>query len=168
MTRISGLEGAGIGLMQALIGVGSVVGVVLGGGAADRPGAGHALALSFPVSVLALASYSLLMALDLPPAPAIGLLAAGMVAGAAALFTRTPILQARIVAAAPEARTTVLALNGSMVFVGQGLGTAIGGAAISIAGLGAVGLADAFVALLGVGITMHGLGRGDPRPVPAA
>jgi DHA1 family inner membrane transport protein len=78
-----------------------------------------------------------------------------MVAGSAALFARTPVVQARLVAAVdPAARPVVLALNGSMVFAGQGLGAALGSVAAGIGGIGALGFAGAAVALLGAALAM--------------
>ena len=47
----------------------------------------------------------------------------------------------------------LLALNGSMVFAGQGLGAAIGGLAITGGGVGALGFAGAAVAVVGALMT---------------
>jgi MFS transporter, DHA1 family, inner membrane transport protein len=160
VTAISGLTGSGVGAMQALIGIGSIIGIVLGIRTTDSPQAGRVLVFSFVVSALALSLYSLLMSGDPgdPAAPVLssprGLvilaLSIAMVMGAAALFARTPIIQARLVAAAPPtARPVILALNGSMVFLGQGLGAALGGVTIAVAGLPALGYAAAGFALLG-------------------
>ncbi|MDC0720370.1 MFS transporter [Nannocystis bainbridge] len=156
VTAITGLTGSGIGVMQMLIGLGSIVGIVVGGRSADRPGAQRVLVLSFLVSAFSLASYSALMsgpglvASAIASAPVLVMLAVGMVLGASALFTRTPIVQARLLAVTrPEARPVVLALNGSMVFFGQGLGASIGGAAIGLGGIEAIGGAGAAVALVG-------------------
>ncbi len=156
VTAITGLTGSGIGVMQMLIGLGSIVGIVVGGRSADRPGTQRVLVLSFLVSAFSLASYSALMtgpgvaAGAIASAPILVMLAVGMVLGASALFTRTPIIQERLLAVSrPEARPVVLALNGSMVFLGQGLGAGIGGAAIGLGGLEAVGLAGATLALAG-------------------
>lgn len=156
VTAITGLIGSGVGAFQALIGLGSVVGILLGGRTADRPIAGRILVASFLASALALASYSALMLRSarppdtLAPPAIVAALAVGMVLGASALFTRIPIIQARLLAVTrPDARPVALALNGSMVFLGQGLGAAVGGAAIGLAGLASVGLAGAALALAG-------------------
>jgi predicted MFS family arabinose efflux permease len=157
VTRVAGLSGSGIGAMQALIGVGSIVGIVIGGRMADRPSAGHVLAGSFLVSAAALSLYSLLMLVSDGTARAIVLVALslGMILGAAALFMRAPIIQARLLAGIPpEARPVILALNGSMVFLGQALGAVIGGLAIAGFGLEAVGFAAGLVALLGAGLAL--------------
>lgn len=164
VTAISGLTGSGIGAMQALIGVGSIIGIIIGIRSADRPVAGRVLVQSFFMSAGALSLYSLLQVapadaaaplLSSPRGLVIAALSMGMIAGAAALFARTPIIQARLVAAAPiDARPVVLALNGSMVFLGQGLGAALGGIAIAGAGLPALGFAAAAAALLGAGLAL--------------
>lgn len=160
VTAISGLTGSGIGAMQALIGVGSIAGVALGARAADRPATRRFLVATFLASALALASYSVLMQMSAvdagqaitswPRAGVVGLLSLGMITGAAALFARTPVIQARLVATSPaEARPVILALNGSMVFFGQGLGAGIGGAVIASVGLPQLGFVAAGVALIG-------------------
>ena len=48
----------------------------------------------------------------------------------------------------------VLALNGSMVLFGQGLGAAVGGMAIDVAGLPAVGFTAALAALVAVPLAL--------------
>lgn len=165
VTAISGLTGSGIGAMQALIGVGSLLGVLIGGIAADKPGATRLLAASFVISAAAMSLYSVLMwtggadasqPLTAPPRLVyVAFLALGMIAGAAALFARTPVIQARLAAAAPAAAHPVIfALNGSMVFFGQGLGAGLGGATIAIAGISAIGCTAAAVALLGAGLVL--------------
>jgi DHA1 family inner membrane transport protein len=161
VTAIAGVTGAGVGAFQILIGLGSVVGIILGGRAADRPNAGRVLVTTFLVSAVALSSYSALMLGPAVPAgriagvPVLVALAVGMLIGASSLFTRTPILQARLLAVTrPEARPVVFAVNGSMVFFGQGLGAGIGGVAIGLAGLQAVGFAGAALALVGAGLAL--------------
>jgi len=87
---------------------------------------------------------------------ATGLFAAATALGAAALFALAPVIQVRLVAAAPEkARPVVLALNRSMVFLGQGLGAAVGGLVIAGPGLPWVGLAAACLALFGAGLAVR-------------
>jgi len=170
VNRISGLEGSGVGAMQALIGIGSIAGLALGGIAADRAGAPRLLVGSFFVTVAAMGGYSALLAAQTPEhaslgqMAATGLLALTIMAGAVAVFARAPIIQASLVAAVPEARAVALALNSSMVFVGQGLGAAIGGLVIAEAGVIWVGAAGAVLGLLGIGLALTSLDR---TPVPA-
>lgn len=167
VTRVSGLTGSGVGAVQAVLGAGSIVGVLVGGRSADRPGTGRVLAAGFVVSAVALGAYAALMLGPEPGRAARAVpLAAVAAVGAAALFSRSPVIQARLVAAAPDARAVVLALNGSMVFLGQGLGAAAGGAAIAAFGLPATGLVGAAVALLGAALALRGTERTAPGTPP--
>jgi DHA1 family inner membrane transport protein len=164
VTAIAGLSGAGLGAMQALIGVGSLIGLRAGGRAADGARPRRALVASLLVSAVALAGYGVLLAGVLPPAAALAPLALLMVAGSAALFARAPVIQAALVGHAPGARPLVLGLNGSAVFAGQSLGAALGGAALAAGGLPALGAAAALVALAALPLAL----RLTARPVPAA
>jgi DHA1 family inner membrane transport protein len=151
VTAISGLEGKGIGLMQAVIGAGMIVGVVGGGAIADRAHSSRVIALAFVIMALTLAAYTGLMAAGdgTSGVPAMAGLVVAILLGAAALFTLSPIVQTRLVEAAPKTVTVVLALNASMIFLGQGLGTIVGGFTIESFGLAYVGLVGAVVAVLG-------------------
>lgn len=168
VTAISGLTGSGIGAMQALIGVGSIVGIAVGGRAADHPEARRFLTASFLVSAFALSGYSALMVIDAHRAWIIALLSLAMMTGAAALFARSPVIQTRLVTAAPvAARPVVLALNGSMMFAGQGLGAAIGGVVIAGAGIGLAGYAAGTVAACGAVLALSLL-RQSPTAGPSS
>jgi DHA1 family inner membrane transport protein len=155
VTAIAGLSGAGVGAMQALIGAGSLIGLWAGGRAADLAAPRRALTASLLVSAAALGGYGLLLTGVLGPDAALVPLAALMVAGAAALFARTPVIQTALVRLAPEARPEVLGLNGSAVFAGQSLGAALGGLAIAVGGLPALGLAAAWVALAALPLALR-------------
>jgi DHA1 family inner membrane transport protein len=155
VTAIAGLTGSGVGAMQALIGAGSLIGIWAGGRAADRADPRRALVASLLVSAAALGGYGVLLTGVLPPALALAPLAALMVAGAAALFARTPVIQTALVRLAPGAHPVVLGLNGSAVFAGQSLGAALGGAALAAGGLPALGLAAALVALAALPLALR-------------
>ncbi|OYQ37877.1 hypothetical protein CHU93_00315 [Sandarakinorhabdus cyanobacteriorum] len=122
------------------------------------------VAVSFAVSALALSLYSLLPLSGLTGASLLGVLAFAMVAGAAALFARTPVIQSQLVAIAPANAAVLLALNGATVFVGQGLGALLGAATISNAGIGALGFSAAALASVGLVAVLTLV----PKPVPAA
>jgi MFS transporter, DHA1 family, inner membrane transport protein len=167
-TAIAGLTGSGIGAVQALIGIGSILGIVIGGRSADGPYARRVLIISFAIAALSALSYTILLSSQvtaeaLGPAEAvpfltIAVMIIGMVIGASALFTRIPIIQTRLAGAArPQARPVVFALNGSMVFFGQGLGAVIGGGAIHAGGLAAIGIAAAGTGFIGLVIASFGL-----------
>ncbi len=92
VTAISGLEGTGIGAMQALIGVGSIAGIAGGGRSADKAGGARLVGLSFLLSAASLSSYSVLMLASPGPPAAVVLLSAAMLLGAAPLFARMPVI----------------------------------------------------------------------------
>jgi len=167
VTAISGLEGRGVGLMQAVIGVGMIVGLVVGGIIADSRRSGPVVAAAFLVIAVTLAGYSGLISEGerAGSAASIAGLVAVMLLGAAALFTLGPVIQTRLVELAPTAVTVVLALNASMIFLGQGLGAIIGGLAVETFGLASVGLAGAVVAVLGF---LFALAAPRSRPATAA
>ena len=144
--RIMGIDGAGIGGLQALIGVGSIFGVFIGGRYADRPNAMRMVAATFLVSILALSGYSWLTRLGADHPLTLPLLIASMVTGAAALFARSPAIQTRLIGLDPPSANVLLALNGSMVFAGQGLGAAIGAITIYALDVSFLGFAAAMVA----------------------
>lgn len=161
--HIAGLRGAEVGGLQGLIGLGAIVGIVVGVRFADRHDAGSMIAASFGVSALALALYSLLPLTGLAGVALIGVLGLAMVAGAAALFARTPVIQSRLVGLAPEQASVLLALNGSMVFVGQGLGAAAGALTAALFGIGALGWAAGTIAAAAGLFALAQV----PRPYPA-
>jgi predicted MFS family arabinose efflux permease len=69
----------------------------------------------------------------------------------AALFSVSPVLQARLVAAAPDARALLLAANFVAVSLGQAAGAGLGGLALGAAGLtgaAAVGVLAAVAMLI--------------------
>lgn len=171
-TAIAGLSGSGIGAVQALIGVGSIVGIIIGGRTADGPKASMLLIASFAVAAVSALSYSVLLSLPVTaealgpgaavPAMTLAVMVGGMVVGSSALFSRIPVIQTRLAnIARPEARPVVFAVNGSMVFFGQGLGAVIGGLAIHIGGLQAIGTMAALASCVGTGLA---LAARRPRP----
>lgn len=147
--RVAGIDGAGIGGLQALIGVGSIIGIVIGGRYADRPAAMKMVTGTFLMSTIALSAYSWLTGFGVGNPLTLPLLAGAMMAGSAALFARTPMIQTRLVQLNLTSTNVLLALNGSMVFTGQGLGAAIGAMTIYTLGVGALGFAAAMLAIGG-------------------
>lgn len=164
VTAVTGATGAGVGAFQLCIGLGALAGVPLGGVLADRGLGRRALAGAFTTMAVTLASYTLLlqgMAIAVAPL----LLGLVILLGAAALFLVMPIIQARLVAAAPAAAPLLLGLNGSMVFLGQGAGALIGGLVTDHAGPAAIGLVGAALAAVGLGVALAA--RPHPRLAPA-
>jgi DHA1 family inner membrane transport protein len=147
VTATTGITGGGIGAIQFFIGLGSIVGIVIGGRAASRAGAGLPAALMLLLAA-ALMGYSALLGLPAAfwhAAP----LALCVFTGATALFAIAPIMQNRLVMLAPQDRAVVLALSGAVALGGQGLGAAYGGVVIAMAGLPWTGAAGALLAVLG-------------------
>jgi len=147
--RIAGIEGIGVGGLQALIGVGSIIGIVIGARYADRPEAMQMVTASFVTSAVALSAYSWLTWAGANHPVTLPLLIVAMVTGAAALFARTPAIQARLVRLDPQSTNVLLALNGSMVFAGQGMGAAIGALTEHQFGVSALGFVAAVLAMIG-------------------
>jgi predicted MFS family arabinose efflux permease len=169
-TAIAGLNGSGIAAVQALIGVGSIAGIVLGGRTAGGPSASRVLWLSFAVAALTSLFYAVLLSLPVTaesvggpaqvPWLTLAVFVTGMVVGAGALFARIPIIQTDLAnASPPELRPVVFGLNGSLVLFGQGLGAAIGGVAIGIGGLFALGVAASGLAVVGCLVAFGAVAR---------
>jgi DHA1 family inner membrane transport protein len=156
VTASTGITGGGIGAIQLFIGLGSLVGIWLGGRAM---GGGAALPVTLMLLLAtALAGYSLLLHF-----PAAGWHAAPLAllvfSGSMALFAMAPIMQARLIALAPEDRAVALALNGAVALGGQGIGAAYGGAVIATAGLAWTGLAGCGLALAGALLAVRAFRR---------
>jgi len=108
--------------------------------------------------VLATQSLHSLGMLALPAGTAGTVLGAvAILVGAAALFACAPIIQTRLAIATGPAATLAFALNGSMIFAGQGLGTALGRASTALWGVAAVGITGAVVAAVGVWLAAQDL-----------
>lgn len=147
--RVAGLAGAEVALMQVLVGVASMAGVPLGARIADRLGVAGAWPL-FGGIALGQVIHAVLLVAGLPHLPGGIAQGAAIVLGAGCLFALSPIVQAQLVGQAPDARGVVLAFNSSTIFLGQAAGAGLGGLAIALSGLPAVGVAGAAVGLLGL------------------
>jgi len=151
---VAGARGFQIGLFQACIGFGSIIGILIGGRLADRARPTSYLPRLLLVVVLTQLGYVAAQSMEAGTVLAAVLLAGATLVGAAALFATMPIIQVGLIGAAPDRRNVVLALNGSMIFLGQGLGAALGGLVINadrLANTGFAGAAVAFVLAIGVG-----------------
>ena len=149
VTRTTGATGAGVGVLQMFIGLGSMAGLVLGGIISDRGKGRSAQLFAFSVMALSLAAYS--PALSAPsgtvPAAAVGAL---IFVGATALFLLIPVNLAQIAAQAGAAAPIALAFNGSLVSLGQGAGAVFGGQLTDAFGAAAMGVGGAALALTGL------------------
>ncbi len=148
VTRLTGLTGAGIGPMQALVGVGGLFGLALGARLAARRGRPFLRLMGGILGAQAL--FSIGMGTGIAGIGGIILCAMGIFFGSVCLFAIAPIVQIRLAAIAGPAAAIAFAFNGSMIFLGQGLGTALGGAVTSTTDLWAVGVAGSAIACLGL------------------
>lgn len=134
----AGVTGAGVAIFQMMIGFGSIAGLLLGGRAADR-GAGKAWVLSmFAVQACAMGLHFAATHHALPAGlPSQVLVASAIFVAATALFSITPVTQFRLIQATDGAPVSI-ALNGSVIAMGQALGSAAGGAALTAWGVPAI------------------------------
>ena len=146
VNEVTGLSGAAVGPFQACIGVGSLLGLAAGGRTADSPRGRAALIAALVLLLLCQLSYAALLA-GWGGTRSAWLLALTIVLSAGALFAVVPILQSRLAALAGAATPLALALNGSLVSLGQGAGAAIGGFARNHLGFASAGLVGACIVL---------------------
>ena len=147
--HITGASGHGIGFMQSMIGVGSIFGIIAGFRAAKNPSR-RFIIVSFFITALSIGSASVLMLMPMHPALSQMIFALSIITGAAALFSRTPVIQTLLVQRAGAQRSVALALNSSAVFIGQGLGAVISGITISAFSISYLGMAGAVIGVIGI------------------
>lgn len=135
------------------VGLGGVIGLAIGARLAGRRG--PVLPALFVATILAQALYSVGLLASVGGAAAVVLVAVAATCGSAALFAASPVIQTRLAAGAGDAATLAFALNGSMVFLGQGAGAAAGGLVASAAGLEVAGLVGASLALTGLFVALR-------------
>ncbi len=148
ITAVTGLKGAAIGGVQIATGIGSLFGLPVGAVLARLP-VRRALLILLSVTGATQLMFSVGMTNDLGGL-AIPLLVLVMAMGSAALFATAPVIQTRLAQNAGPAATIAFALNGSMIYFGQGLGASMGGSVTATLGLGRIGLAGASVAAIAI------------------
>ena len=155
--QIAGLSGGEIGLVQACIGIGSILGIVVGGALADTSDARRHLLWLFAVIGVTQLGFTLLMRqASVPDISYAPFLAASVLFGASALFAIGPIQQTRLIGAEPDQRMVVLALHGTSIFLGQSAGAAMGAATTGMAGLAWTGAAGFVAAALAMTLLLAG------------
>ena len=148
----AGVTGAGVGAFQAMIGLGSIVGLWLGGRAADRDVGKAWIMQGFAIQGVAMSLHFAATHHALPPGLASQLLVAlAIFVAATALFSITPVIQARLIHMTDGA-PVALALNGSVIAVGQALGSAAGGASLAAWGVPAIPATALVLSLTGFAI----------------
>ncbi|CAN7538260.1 MFS transporter [Phenylobacterium sp. LjRoot164] len=163
----TGITGAGVGAFQIVIGVGSFVGLWLGGRSADRGKGGLAVGLAFLALALGAGLHELELLGGAPQGPATyAVVCSAILIAATALFAIMPVVQTRLVEALPTAAPMALALNGSAASMGQALGGAVGGAMLT--GFGGPALTSASMALAVSGAVFWALTAGRVKRLATA
>jgi MFS transporter, DHA1 family, inner membrane transport protein len=153
ITRTTGATGAGVGALQIFIGLGSLAGLAIGGLASDRGKGRMAQLAAFAVMAVSLAAYSPALAAPIGSVPTVAM-AALIFVGATALFLLIPVNLAEIARQAGAAAPIALALNGSLVSLGQGTGAVVGGQLTDTLGAAAMGWGGAVLAAIGLVVTL--------------
>jgi DHA1 family inner membrane transport protein len=157
VTQATGARGGRVGLLQAFIGFGSIAGLATGGYLADKGRARTALLAAFAIMSLTLAAYWWALVAPRHSVPMI-VMGSLIFVGATALFATIPVTLGQLSRWAGPSAPVALALNSSLVSLGQGAGALIGGAVTETLGTAALGPAGAMIALLGLAICMRGHG----------
>ena len=154
----AGVTGAGVGAFQFLIGVGSIGGLWLGARAADR-GAGKGwLVQGFAIQAVAMTLH-LLAIHHIAPAGLASIMLVGLAifVASSALFSMTPVTQARLVEAT-HAAPLAMSVSSSVLALGQASGASAGGLALAAFGVPAVpaaALAISLFAMAAVGLSFQ-------------
>ncbi|MEL6364542.1 MAG: MFS transporter [Pseudomonadota bacterium] len=146
-TAITGLEGASIGAVQIFVGIGSLIGLFFGARIAARVGA-PAIPALLAIMALTQALISVGMRIEAGFAANFVLAVGAFGVGAGALFALSTVVQNALSERAGPAATVAFALNGSMVYFGQGGGALIGGLTTSGIALASVGYAGATIGVV--------------------
>jgi predicted MFS family arabinose efflux permease len=147
----TGIRGGTVGIFQAIIGIGALLGLMLGGRIANGRAIRGAIAGAFACILVAqLAHFALLESGTAGGPPTMMVVGGAVFLSALALFAIMPIVQASLVSISPAAAAMVLAVNGSMNYLGQGLGAGLGGLATRLYGLSSVALLGAALAFAGL------------------
>jgi DHA1 family inner membrane transport protein len=153
---LAGFDGVGVGAMQTLIGVGSILGIAFGARFADRTDWARPMTWLFTTSAVSLAVYSVL-GLQRPSRPIVIIaFALSLISGAGALFARMPIIQGLIARAEPNRLPVALALNASMMSLGHAAGAAWGGLWFGTVGIVSLGFAGSGIAACGALLARSG------------
>lgn len=134
----AGVTGAGVGAFQSMIGFGSIAGLWLGARAANLDLGRNWILIGFAIQASAMSIHFAATHQVVPAGwPSAALVALGIFVAATALFSITPVVQARLITMT-EGAPVALALNGSVISVGQALGSAMGGLALATYGVPAI------------------------------
>ena len=156
LREYAGVPASGIAPVLIAFGIAALGGTFAGGTLADRLGPTRLL---YVICAGFLLVFGLLWSMPGRTAPLIAAFLCWGVIG----FAFYAAQQSRLVSLAPRQATAMLALNASMIYVGTGAGSAIGGAVIASAGYRALPVASALlIAIVAL------LVRATERPAAAA
>jgi MFS transporter, DHA1 family, inner membrane transport protein len=141
-----------------LFGVSAMVGNSLGGYGADNIGYGRLMASILSILALSLVAFSLLAAVSGTTLAVLGT-SATLVAWGVAGFAINPLQQYRVIKLAPCTQNVALSLNASAIYLGQGIGAAIGALVLDYTSLAALGGAGALCTLAALAILFLGTRR---------
>ncbi|WP_321343337.1 MFS transporter [Breoghania sp.] len=150
----TGFSGTGIAAVQFLAGLSSLVGVRLGSALVARD-VRYGLVVPFAL---------LLVSLGIVVSPLVGgvvtvvtilAMIASVSLGPAAQSATGTLVQARLAEMAGSAARLAFSLNGSMIYLGQGLGIVLGAAAFEQWGLGAAPATGLILTLPGIALALH-------------
>lgn len=151
LERETGVRGGAVGIFQSVIGTGAMLGLVLGGRAANGRRFRAMVMCAFVVIFIAQLVHFALLQIAAPGSAIIMILVGWAIfSSALSLFAIMPVVQARLVGISRESAAMVLALNSSMNYLGQGLGAGLGGFAIRSFGLPSVAVLGAALAFCGM------------------
>ncbi len=155
ITLTTGFTGAGIGAMQSAIGFGSIAGLALGSLLADkRPFIPNMRAMYMALAVV-LFLWAIALATGAPGAVAtIGFVALTIFLTSAALIAPSPAIEKALVQASPEQSALTLAMNTSVIYLGQGIGAGVGGLIVGSFGFDMLGYVSGVLALVGFAAAM--------------
>ncbi|MBB5074613.1 MFS transporter [Nonomuraea endophytica] len=128
---LAGVGVGAIGPMLFLYGAGAVAGNLLSGHATDRWGARPVLAAGYTVMALTMAALACLAWLAASGVRLPVLVGVLMAAWGASSWCQTPPQQHRLITAAPAEAALLVSLNSSAIYSGIGLGTVLGGLALT-------------------------------------
>jgi predicted MFS family arabinose efflux permease len=146
-----GFGSEGVGTVFCAIGVAAAMGTAAGGWATDRFGA-DCVARGFALMLVAVLAGLSLSAQVLPHDLALPLIVGLSGLWGFAGWGFGPAQAMRLIRLAPERAPMTLSLNASAVYLGIAAGSALGGAAIELFGVGAVGWVGSACQLAGLGL----------------